>query len=163
MSNIPTNEVGGIDSICVRFLKPVLEIVAPSIAQLINVSLATAEVPIVWKTAVISPIFKNIGSKDDIVNYRPISLLRLLSKILETAVDYQVMKYLESNNLINKNFFGHRRFQSTRTALIKITDDILRNIERGLVTSLILTDLSKAFDTVDHNKLLVKVSKYGFD
>lgn len=145
-----------------RSLKPVIEIVAPSIAQLINLSLATAEVPVVWKTAVISPIFKN-GSKDVIANYRPISLLPLLSKILEKAVCYQVMKYLESNSLINKNFSGYRRFHSTTTALIKITDDILKNMERGLVTSLILTDLSKAFDTVEHNKLLIKLSKYGFD
>ena len=162
VSSIPTYNAGGIDSICVRSLKPVIEIVAPSLAQLINLSLVTAEVPVVWKTAVISHIFKH-GSKDTIAKYRPISLLPLLSKILEKAVCYQVMKYLEKNSLINKNVSGYQKLHSTTTALSKITDDILRNMERGLVTSLILTDLSKAFDTVDHNKLLVKLSKYGFD
>eukprot|EP00794_Sanderia_malayensis_P006376 gene6376-7113_t len=81
------------------------------------------------------------------------------SEILEKAVYYQVMKYLEINSLINKNLSGYRRFHSTTTALIKITDDILRNMERGFVTSLILTDLSKAFDTVGQTKLLVKLSK----
>ena len=114
----------------------------------------------VWATTIISPILKK-GSKDYITNYRPISLPPLLYKILVKAVSYQVMKYLKSKRLIDKNFSGYRRFNSTATALIQITVNILRNIERCLVASLTFTDLYKAFGKVDHNELLVKLSKYG--
>ena len=123
---MPKNKSGGIDGIYLRSLKPAIEIVVPSIAQLINLSAETAEVAVVWKTAVISPIVEN-GPKDDIGNYRSISVLPWLSRTLERAVCYQVIKYLESNSLINKNFSGFRRCHSTSTALIKITFDTTTN------------------------------------
>ena len=108
-----------------KFFKPVVGIVAPSIALLMHLGLVTAEFPVVWKPAVIFPIFKH-GSKDDIANYRPISLLPLLSQILDKAACYQVMKYFQGNSIIYKSFHGYRTFNSTKTVLIKIADDILK-------------------------------------
>ena len=123
------------------------KIIVTSIVQLITLSLATAEVPVVWKIFFISPFSKIIqGSKDNIAIYRPISPLPLFSKILEKAVCHQIIKYLDNDNIINK-----------------ITNDILKNMERGFATALMLTNLSKALDTVAHNKLLFKRSKYDVD
>ena len=83
-------------------------------------------------------------------NYRPITVLPFLSKILERFVHTQIYNYLTENKILSPNQFGFRPKQSTSTALAFFTDNILENADNGLVTASIFLVFSKAFDTVDH-------------
>ena len=123
-------------------------------------SLRTATVPTSWKTALITPIHKN-GSKTDANNYRPISVLPVVSKILEKTVQYQLMDYLEKNHLLSEKQFGYRRKRSTELAATLFADNIRKESDKGLVSGALFIDLSKAFDTLGHGNLLRKLELFG--
>ena len=108
------------------------------------------------------PVHKS-GNISDINNYRPISLLPILSKILEKVVANQLVSFLESNKLLSNSQHGFRPNLSTETALLKVTDKIYHNIDNKKVSLLILLDLSKAFDSVNHKILLKKCTKVRVD
>ena len=159
---IPTNKSTGYDGIGIKTLKIAADIVSTSIARLINLSLATGECPVPWKTAQITPVYKS-GDKLQISNYRPISILPLLSKIMEKLIAKQIWEYLNANKILDKYYSGFRKNHSTETALTYITDEILTNMGNRLVTPTVLMDLSKAFDSIDHSMMLTKLFNYGFD
>ena len=102
-------------------------------------------------------------SKCDVGNYRPISVLPVLSKILERAVHDQLYNYLTCNNILHQCQSGFRSNYSAHTALLDVTDHILENTNDGKVTASIFLDLKKAFDTVSHNLLLQKLDSYGIN
>ena len=87
-------------------------------------------------------------------NYRPISQLPTLGKIFERIISKQLINHLNSNSLFDKYQSGYRKFYSTETALLYVTDKLLHNIDNNTPTQVILLDLSSAFDTIDHNILL---------
>ena len=95
-------------------------------------------------------------------NYRPITVLPILSKILERFVHTQICNYLTENKILSPNQFGYRPKLSTSSALAFFTDNILENADNGLVTDSIFLDFSKAFDTVDH-VILSRKLKSGLD
>ena len=111
----------------------------------------------VWKG--ICPLQK--GDRCDPNNYRPITVLPTLSKILEKAVHNQLYYFLSENKIITSKQFGFRPKLSTNTALTHFTDNILLNMDSGRLTGAVSLDLSKAFDTVDHNLLLHKLKSVG--
>ena len=159
---MPSNKAMGIDSIDLKSLKVVADIVANSIARLINLSIATGNCPSLRKTSIITPVYKS-GEKLLYSNYRPISILPLLSKIWRKLVSKQVLHYLNTNNILEKYYSGFRKHHSTETALTCIADKILIKVNKGMVTPTIMMYLCKAFDTIDHTMLQVKLLKYGFD
>ncbi len=112
------------------------------------------------KNAKVVPIFKS-GAVNDKNNYRPISILPVLSKVLERFVHIHFSTFLEENNLITLVQSGFRHMHSTLTSLINITDRWLRNIDQGLVTSIVFIDLRKAFYTVNFAILLKKLKYYS--
>ena len=106
------------------------------------------------------PLLKS-GKKEEMDNYRPISILPAVSKIAEKAVYYQLYQHLDQNVLLSQYQSGFRKNFSTGTAVTFFVDNICRNMDNGLLTGAIYMDLKKAFDTIDHNLLLTKLPRYG--
>ena len=114
----------------------------------------------VWKCAKVTTLFKD-GDKSLKDNYRPISILPTISKIIERSAHIQLSSFLEENRLLSQSQFGFRLKRSTSTALITFTDQVLESMDKGCVTRTVFLDLRKAFDTVDHLLPINKLKSLG--
>ena len=130
-----------------------LDVVLPVITNVVNASLSTGHFPDVWKEAILKPLLKK-GAKDIThKDLRPVSNLQFVSKITERAVFDQVYNHVAVNELFPGLQSAYRKSHSTETALVKIVNDILLNMNRQHVSLLVSLDLSAAFDSVDHTIL----------
>jgi len=152
----------GVDGIALRFLRDSLPAVAYYLTVIINTSLVTGEFPSLWKHGIITPVFKS-GDKDEVNNYRPITILPILSKVLEKIVADQLTTFLETHDLLSITQHGFRSKLSTETALLQITNNIYENIDNNRINLLTLCDLSKAFDSVNHEILISKLMNHKID
>lgn len=153
----------GTDLIPLSILKKSLSVTLPYITDIFNFCITTSEFPNSWKMAKIIPIGK-IDNPVTEKDYRPISILCALSKILESILSKQLNEYLNNHNLLCSLQSGYRKNCSTITALIKIEDDIRSSLDKRMVTVMALLDFSKAFDSIDHWKLCNKlVNLFNFD
>lgn len=139
------------------------EVLAPSLCLLFNLSLQCKRLPADWKSARVTPVYKGKGSTDEPENYRPISIVSHIAKILEKSVNQQLNSYLAEHELLSCSQSAFRKDHSTVTAAHKLVDDILEGMNEGLVTGACFFDLSKCFDTIDHKILLHKLKKYGIN
>ena len=137
----------------------------PIITNLVNLSLSEGIFPSSFKQALVQPLLKKPSlSTDDLNNFRPISNLIFISKILEKVVASRIQSHLSSNSLSSSFQSVYRIFHSTETTLLKIHNDLILAMGHGEVTSLILLDLSAAFDTVDHSILVTRLQNwFGLD
>ena len=156
--NINNSKSPGFDNVAGKFLKDGSEILSAHISNIFNLSVMLSKFPSQCKIAKIKPIFKK-ASKLEAVNYRPISLLPLISKVFEKCIHDQLQMYVTSFNIIYKLQSGFRSDFSTDTCLSYLHNEILKGFEKGEYTGMILIDLQKAFDTIDH-KILLKKLKY---
>ena len=130
----------------------------PSITDIINTSLKSGTVPDSFKSAIVRPLLKKHNlDPNELKNYRPISNLCFLSKLLEKVVLNQLNLHLSTNNLLNPFQSAYRQSHSTETALLHILNDLLLATDSGKVSLLTLLDLSAAFDTIDHTILLTRL------
>jgi hypothetical protein len=140
-------------------LKDAASTLAEPLSFIINLSLRTSSVPLDWKSAKIIPLHKS-GDTTLESNYRPISILPVVSKILEKAVHHQLLHYLEFDKLLSKNQFGYRKRRSTELATILLTDSIRKCVDNGDLVVALFIDLFKAFDTLSHTVLPLKLKSY---
>ena len=100
-------------------------------------------------------------SKTDIKNYRPISILPVISKVFEKGFNARQYSHFVSNNLLSQNQYGFQAPKNTEHALLKFTGDVIDGLDDGQVTAATFIDLSKAFDCVNHDILIAKLRHYG--
>ena len=144
-----------LDPIPTLLLKSCIE---PVITKIINISLDFGIFPANWKVAVFIPLPKKLGVDSVFKNLRPVSNLAYISKLLERVVFNQIYDHIVRSGLYPLLQSAYRRHHSTETALVKVANDILLNMNSQRVTLLVLLDLSAAFDTVDHGILLRRLS-----
>ena len=141
------------DGISSFFIKTAITILARPLTYLFNCSLLNGTFPDSWKVARIAPIFKE-GPTDDPSNYRPISVLPVLSRLFEKIVYNQLYNYLNGNQFIYRHQSGFRSLHSVVTCLLSNTNDWYFNLDKGKCAGIVFVDLKKAFDTVDHEILI---------
>ena len=131
------------------------------LCQIINVSILTSTVPDDWKKARVCPIYKGKGSKSEAKNYRPISVLSHVSKIVERCIYNQLIKYVVDHHFISIDQSAYLSNHSTQTALHKVIDEWLQNIDDHMFAVVCYFDISKCFDCINHEILLFELQKYG--
>ena len=150
----------GDDNIRPDHLKHCVHSIREPVTHILNASIRTGIVPDKLKIAKVIPVYKK-DERSDPSNYRPISLLSILDKILEKIICKRLVDFLEKHRILYKFQFGFRPKHSTIQAVTEIVDNIIEELKTGNLVAGIYMDLSKAFDTVDHKILLHKCKHYG--
>ena len=152
-------KTGMLDPLPATLLRQSLDIVIPALVEIVNCSLSFGSMDGL-KDAVVYPLLKKYGlDPDDLKNYRPVTNLSFLSKLVERVVLARLNAHLDANNLNVPNQSGYKKGHSCETLLLRITNDILIGIDKKNATVVLLLDLSAAFDTVDHQKLITILYK----
>nr|CAI5841722.1 unnamed protein product [Callosobruchus analis] len=159
--NLKNNKSPGHDGIKAEHIKEiVMEIVKP-LTCLFNNCIEQGIFPETFKSSIVKPIFKT-GTKTNLSNYRPISLITNFAKIFEKILHDQVTNFLERNELFSPKQYGFRQARSTQDAIVDLTTHIYKALDVKRPAMAIFVDLAKAFDTVNHDKLLEMMEYHGF-
>ena len=161
ITNLDSSKASGPDCIPVVVLKncePELSYVLP---KLFNKCLKESCFPDCWKVSSVVPVFKNVGERSTAKNYRPVSLLSVVSKVFEKLVNNRIVDHLEKCGLFSNFQYGFRSSRSTADLLTVVFDRIARAFSRSGATQAVVLDISKAFDRVWHAGLLHKLKSYG--
>ena len=138
-----------VDIIPMSILKQILKACLPVITQIVNLSLTNGEFCKSWKVAVVKPLLKKPGLDLISKNYRPISNLPFISKLVDKCMLKQLIEHCENHKLLPDFQSAYRKIYSTETSLIRLTNNILWSMEKQHITSFAILDLLAAFDTVD--------------
>jgi Reverse transcriptase (RNA-dependent DNA polymerase)/Endonuclease-reverse transcriptase len=158
LRNLNNNKSPGPDLIPMKVLKYCSEVLSAPLTDIFNCSLKEGTFPNRWKLSHVTPVLKK-GSRFKVVNYRPISLLSVFSKIFESLLHKRISNHV--SKWIAPEQHGFVRRKSTITNLAEFTSEIARNINNRVQVDAVYTDFSKAFDRVDHRLLLHKLSSFG--
>ena len=150
----------GYDQISNTLLKELCPVITMSLSIVYNKSLNKGVIPTNMKQADTVPLFK-VKCMYDCNNYRPISLLITLSKVLEKLVYGRTINFLDKHKILFTSQYGFRKNHSCSDAIMELVSEILKNKENGIHTASVFLDLSKAFDTLDLRILLLKMECHG--
>ena len=148
----------GHDGLPGHIIKNFASSLGPSIYEVFNASINQNTFPDEWKKSNVCAIWKNKGKKSDPSNYRPISIIPILGRLLEKVVSRQLTNFCDAYNVIPKEQFGFRKNSSCEIALLSATDKWLNQIDDGNYVGTLLIDLTKAFDSVSHHQLLLELA-----
>lgn len=160
INTLPNKYACGVDDIPITVIKNVAEFIVKPLTEIINECFLDGYFPNELKAAKVVPIHKK-GSKCNINNYRPISILPSLSKIFERIIYNKLLQFIQQNKIISSTHHGFLPNRSTETALFDFMNALLSDLDDHKKCTGIYFDLSKAFDTIEHNILLSKLEKYG--
>ena len=153
----------GLDFVPPTIIKLAIDVITTPLTWVINLSLSSGEFPSCWKSAKVSPIYKNKGSKYSKEYYRPVSNLKSISKVIEDIVNRRVLNYFEKNALFPQSQHGFRRQRSTFSAVSEMHEKWLKIKETKSHQAVAFLDLSAAFDTLSKDIVCQKLRCYGFD
>ena len=160
LNSLKSNSASGPDGIPPYFVRTAAPVLTPYLTFFINLSFKLGIFPNSLKVAKVIPIHKH-GSKSKVENYRPISLLSVISKVFEKALSNRILNFFDRNSVLHASQFGFRKNHNTTHATLDLLTEVYDNIENDKVSCLIALDLKKAFDTVNHQILLNKLDHYG--
>ena len=159
LQSLQDGKAVGRDSPSPKLLRLAAPVIAPCLTEIMNLSITTGIFPDMWKVARVVPLHKK-GNPHDRTNYRPISVLSTLSKLLEKHVYSCFYSYLMNNKLLHPAQSGFRNFYSCETALTNLAEKWAKALDTGLLNGVIMIDLTKAFDLISHKILLRKLQMY---
>lgn len=160
INSLRSDCASGCDGITASFLKNQKSFLLRPLTHILNLCFSTGVFPDILKKAMICPIHKS-GTKDQVNNYRPISILPSLSKVMEKIMNNRLKKFLEQNKLLSDSQYGFRNGKSTNDAVHDLGDHIVRALDGGKKCLAIFLDLAKAFDTVSIPRLVSKLEAIG--
>ena len=160
IDKLPSKKSSGYDNLDNILLKQLKFVIATPLEIVFNKSLQTGTFPYQMKNAEIIPLYKN-KEKDLCINYRPISLLITMSKLLEKIVYKRTYEFLDTSGQLYSSQYGFRSKHSCENAISELVGQVVKGHDRKEHTAAIFLDLSKAFDTLDHSLLLKKLELYG--
>ena len=161
ISGMDPSKATGPDGIPVILFQKCSPELSPVLAKLYRKCFTESCFPSTWKLPTVIPVFKNSGERSDPRNYRPISLLPVISKIFESVINLSLVKHIESLGLFSDSQYGFRSGRSTADVLTVITERVNSALDNSGQARAVALDISKAFDKVWHAGLLRKLEGYG--
>ena len=159
---LDVNKATGPDGLSARLLREAAPVISDPLSKLFNMSLNRGKLPRDWKSANITPVYKN-GGKEYVSNYRPISLTSLVVKTLEKLVTRHIMAHLEDHDLLSPHQYGFRAGFSCTSQLIRLFHSWASALDKNKTSDVVFLDFEKAFDSVPHKHLISKLGRYGIN